>query len=71
MTLYSVALFLHVGSALALASALSIDGLIFFQLRRATTATTHPWLNNSSLPFFCEHSRFRILTRVLCSRSVT
>lgn len=46
MTLYSVALFLHVGSALALASALSIDGLILFQVRRATTATaTHPWLN--------------------------
>ena len=35
MTLYSLALFLHVGSALALASALSIDGLILFQLRRA------------------------------------
>lgn len=48
MTLYSLTLFLHVGSALALAlaSALSIDGLTFFQLRRATTATgAHPWLN--------------------------
>ena len=46
MTLYSLALFLHAGSALALASALSIDGLILFQLRRATTATAiHPWLN--------------------------
>src|SRR5438445_13218406 len=46
MTLYSLALFLHAGSALALASALSIDGLILLQLRRATTATAiHPWLN--------------------------
>ena len=46
MTLYSLALFLHVGSALALASALSIDGLILFQLRRVTTAAAaHPWLN--------------------------
>jgi hypothetical protein len=46
MTLYSLALFLHVGSALALASALSIDGFILFQLRRVTTAAAaHPWLN--------------------------
>jgi hypothetical protein len=46
MTLYSLTLFLHVGSALALASALGIDGLIFFQLRRVTTAATvQPWLN--------------------------
>jgi hypothetical protein len=46
MTLYSLALFLHVGSALALASALSIDGLILFQLWRVTTAVAaHPWLN--------------------------
>jgi hypothetical protein len=50
MTLYSLALFLHVGSALALASALSIDGLILFQLRRFTTAATvQPWLNLWSL----------------------
>ena len=46
MMLYSLALFLHVGSALALASALSIDGLILFQLRRVrTAAAAHPWLN--------------------------
>ncbi len=36
MTVYSVVLFLHVGAAMALASALSIDALILFQLRRAT-----------------------------------
>ena len=50
MTLYSLALFLHVGSALALASALTIDGLILFQLRRVTTAAAAlPWLNLWSL----------------------
>jgi hypothetical protein len=37
MTIYSIVLFLHVGAALVLASALSIDGLILFQLRRATS----------------------------------
>ena len=46
MTLYSLVLFLHVAAALALASALSIDALILFQLHRATTSTAaHPWLN--------------------------
>lgn len=46
MNLYSLALFLHVGSALVLASALSIDGLILFQFRRVTTAAAAlPWLN--------------------------
>ncbi len=46
MTLYSLVLFLHVGAALALASALSIDALILFQLRRATSpAGTHLWLD--------------------------
>src|SRR5438094_6707760 len=27
--------------------------------------------NNSSLPSFCEYSRFKILNHVLCSRSAT
>jgi hypothetical protein len=46
MTLYSLVLFLHVGAALALASALSIDALILFQLRRATSpAGAHLWLD--------------------------
>ncbi len=46
MTLYSLVLFLHVAAALALASAVSIDALILFQLHRATTSTAaHPWLN--------------------------
>jgi len=45
MTLYSLVLFLHVGAALALASALSIDALILFQLRRATSLTrANLWL---------------------------
>jgi len=63
MTLYSLALFLHVGSALTLASALSIDGLILFQLRRATTATaTHPWLNLwSAVPRIAGGSGFLLL----------
>jgi hypothetical protein len=37
MTMYSLVLFLHVGAALVLASALGIDGLILFQLRRAAS----------------------------------
>lgn len=46
MTLYSLILFLHVGAALALASVLSIDALILFQLGRARTlSATQPWLN--------------------------
>jgi hypothetical protein len=46
MTLYSLVLFLHVGAALALAAALSIDALIMVQLRRAATpSAAHPWLN--------------------------
>jgi hypothetical protein len=38
-------LFLHVGAALVLASALSIDGLILFQLRRATSPMRATWLD--------------------------
>jgi hypothetical protein len=37
MTVYSLMLFLHVGAALAPASALSIDALIVVQLRRAAS----------------------------------
>ena len=45
MTVYSLVLFLHVGAALALASVLSIDALILFQLRRATSPTrANLWL---------------------------
>ena len=45
MTVYSLVLFLHVGAALALASILSIDALILFQLRRATSPTrANLWL---------------------------
>jgi hypothetical protein len=63
MTLYLLALFLHVGSALALASALSIDGLILFQLRRVTTAAAaHPWLNLwSGVPRIAGASGFLLL----------
>jgi len=44
MTVYSLVLFLHVGAALALASVLSIDALILFPLRRATSPTrAHLW----------------------------
>jgi hypothetical protein len=39
MTVYSLVLFVHVGAALALASVLSIDALILFQFRRATSPT--------------------------------
>ena len=39
MTVFSLVLFSHVAAALALASALSIDALILFQLRRATSPT--------------------------------
>jgi hypothetical protein len=46
MMLYSVVLFLHVGAALVLASALSIDALLLFQLRRATSSSgTKSWLD--------------------------
>ena len=46
MTVYSLVLFLHVGAALVLASALSIDALILFQLRRATFPSgTKSWLD--------------------------
>jgi hypothetical protein len=46
MTVYSLVLFLHVGAALALASALSIDALLLFQLRRATNpSATDLWLD--------------------------
>src|SRR5260370_2689893 len=46
MTIYSLVLFLHVGAALVLASALSIDALILFQLRRATFPSgTESWLD--------------------------
>src|SRR5258708_16183909 len=46
MTIYSLVLFLHVGAALVLASALSIDALILFQLRRATFPSgTKSWLD--------------------------
>src|SRR5258708_13362663 len=46
MTIYSLVLFLHVGAALVLASALSIDALILFQLRRATFPSgTKFWLD--------------------------
>ena len=42
---YSLVLFFHVGAALGLASALSVDALILFQLQRATRPSgTHPWL---------------------------
>jgi len=45
MTVYSLVLFLHVGAALVLASVLSIDALILFQLRRASSPTrTNLWL---------------------------
>src|SRR5260370_37303043 len=45
MTVASLVLFLHVGAALALASVLSIDALILFQLRRATSPTrANLWL---------------------------
>ena len=45
MTVYSLVLFLHVGAALALASVPSIDALILFQLRRATSPTrANLWL---------------------------
>src|SRR5260370_32913731 len=45
MTVDSLVLFLHVGAALALASVLSIDALILFQLRRATSPTrANLWL---------------------------
>jgi hypothetical protein len=44
--LYSVVLFLHVGAALVLASALSIDALLMFQVRRATSPNgTKSWLD--------------------------
>ena len=64
MNLYSLVLFLHVGSALALASALSIDGLLLFQLRRATTVTaTDPWLNLwSAVPRIAGGSGFLLLS---------
>src|SRR6266446_7003090 len=46
MTVYSLVLFLHVGAALVLASALSIDALILFQLRRAAVpSVTKSWLD--------------------------
>jgi hypothetical protein len=46
MTLYSLVLFLHVGAALGLASALSMDALLMFQLRRATSPSgTKSWLD--------------------------
>jgi hypothetical protein len=45
MTVYSLVLFVHVGAALALASVLSIDALILFQFRRATSPTrANLWL---------------------------
>ena len=51
MTVYSLVLFLHVGAALALASVLSIDALILFQLRRATNPTRATFGWNSGLRF--------------------
>src|SRR5258708_32937453 len=46
MTVYSLVLFLHVGAALALASALSIDALLLFQFQRATSPTrANLWLD--------------------------
>ncbi len=45
MIVYWLVLFLHVGAALVLASILSIDALILFQLRRATNPTrANLWL---------------------------
>jgi hypothetical protein len=41
MTIYSLVLFLHVGAALTVASALSIDALILFELRGSPYAATH------------------------------
>jgi Trk-type K+ transport system membrane component len=44
MTLYSLVLFLHVASALALAAGLTIDALVLFQLRTGSPSETQPWL---------------------------
>jgi hypothetical protein len=44
MTLYSLVLFLHVASALALAAGLTIDALVLFQLRTGPPTATQTWL---------------------------
>ena len=45
MTLYSIILFLHVGSALVLAAALGVEGMLLARLRRTTSARdAEPWL---------------------------
>ena len=44
MTIYSLVLFLHVGAALTLASALAMDALILFELRGDRTLLgTRDW----------------------------
>ncbi len=52
MTVYSLVLFLHVGAALVLASVLSIDALILFQLRRASSpiGRTFGWSSGLRFP---------------------
>lgn len=45
MSSYSLILFFHVGSALVLAAALGIDGMLLARLRRTTSARdAEPWL---------------------------
>jgi hypothetical protein len=63
MTVYSLVLFLHVAAALALASALSIDALVLFQLRRVTSANGFQvWLNDwTAVPWIAGGSGLLLL----------
>lgn len=58
MTLYSLVLFLHVASALALAAGLTVDALVLFQLRTGSPSGTQPWLRLwSVVPRIGQHFR--------------